>query len=194
MKTFILSFVLLGGVLFGQEPAAVYEFLDVPWGTNVEQTKKLFPKRSGARLDRFKSTDKELLFAGGKFAGFKVDNFRLGFVNDRFYKVDVRLEKKSEGHEAEFLALKKMLVQKYGDAEQPDPAGTRRTLDWHVKDQAAGKEVHLSVAADPAGTGAWIVYTCDRIQDVAAPVAAAKPSGQKGAKPAKITAEAKDDL
>ena len=198
MKTFRLGIILLVAffsTLSAQQPAPpINGFLDVPWGTSVDDAKKLFPKRSGARLDRFKSSEQELRFSGGKFAGHRINDFTLYFSGGRFCKVHTRLERKSVGHEAEFATLKTMLVEKYGPSEQDDAGGTRRTLDWHVT--IGDEKIHMSLSADPKGEGALVVYSNDRVKDEAKPVAPVALKAKPGSlqKPIKVEEGAKKDL
>src|SRR5689334_592145 len=103
-------------------PKAVEGFLGLPWGADSIDAQNTFAKRSGVLLDPGSNEDK-LIFNDGKFAGLEVNHFSLEFVKGRFWRADVHFVAKSVGHEAEFLALKKLLVEKYGDAKQPDPNG-----------------------------------------------------------------------
>jgi hypothetical protein len=177
-----------------QSPATpITGFLDVPWGATVEEAKKIFPKRSGARLDRTRSTDAELRFVGGKFAGMRAHSFYLQFVNGRFWKADARVENQSAGHEAEFATLKKMMTEKYGPAVNDNPAGTVRVLDWSVDAGPGLERNHLALSADPKGDGAVIMYACDRVRKEGAQ-AGPKSEPGKTPKPIRVGASAKDDL
>jgi hypothetical protein len=163
-------------------------FLELPWGAGVAEAKKQIPERSRARLDRQKSNETHLRFEGGKFASFKANQFDLSFADDSFYRAEVRLEPLSKDHAKEFAALKKLLTEKYGPPGRDETGRLEST--WYFP--VPGKPADLiNVHADPKGPGLHLFYLSEGTKAAAKKVAADPAPTPK---PAKTSADAKDDL
>ncbi len=192
----------LQGSAFSQAPAEqgkqVEGLLGLPWGTSLQDAKKQFPGRSGARLDRIKSDDRELLFTGGKFAGFRASSFLLHFVNGRFWKGDIRLESKSARHEAEFGTLKRMLTEKYGPPKRDVSSEAGMVSEWYIVGVPGQDHEKIVMDSDAKGTGAFLFYASDRTRKELenSGAGAPKPNSQttKPDKTIKVAPSARDDL
>jgi hypothetical protein len=186
-KTFVLLAIGLFSsvsLLFGAE---LEGFLDLPWGAGPDEARKQISGRTHARFERQKSDDTHLRFDDGKFAGFKAEHLELNFAGAHFFRAEVRLAPVSKEHEKEFAALKKLLTEKYG-APGRDEAD-RHECTWYFP--VTGKPANLiNLSADPKGSGLLIFYLSESSKAAAANAGAQAAT----AKPAKTSANAKDDL
>jgi len=186
----IPALALLASTLRAAEPAppAVDGFLEIPFGTNEDATKKGYVARTHARFDRQKSNETQLRFEGGRFAGFKVTHADLKFAAGGFFCAEVFLEATSKDHEKEFATIKQMLTEKYGAPGRDERVGENLETDWHFP--IPGQPANLIwIISLPHGEGVKVIYQSDATRK-----AAPKPAMAGQAKPARTSASAKDDL
>ncbi|MDB6138920.1 MAG: hypothetical protein JWO94_1992 [Verrucomicrobiaceae bacterium] len=185
-KHFVFLVLSLFGTFSSAFSADLDGFLDFPWGGKIEDAKKLVAARSHGRLDRQKSDDSHLRFENGKFAGLKASHFDLNFSGGLFFRAEVRLDPVSKEHDKEFVALKKLLTDKYGMPGRDEHDRLESTWYFPIPGQPANL---INLSADPKGTGLQIFYLSESSKLPAAAGAIAKI-----AKPARVSGGAKDDL
>jgi hypothetical protein len=179
------------GQAAAEEGVKVKGLLGLPWGSTLEDAKKQFPNRSGARLDRINSDDRKVLFNGGKFAGFRATSFLLHFVNGRFWKGDIRLESKSAKHQTEFATLKRMLTEKYGPPARDVNSEAGMVAEWYLEGVPHQDHEKIVLDSDAKGTGAFLFYASDRTRkELETGAAKVEPART----PLKVAPSAKDDL
>lgn len=186
--------------LCAQVPAAAQSpppqtagFLDIPWGSSSESVKKQFTSRTRARFDRAASSNGDLQFTGGKFAGFKVSKFFLHFASDRLWKADVVFEGVSKDHQKEFATLKQLLIEKYGPPTSDSKHDQDLVAEWYLRGPPGIDKDKINLNSDSRGSGMKLFYAADRVarEPIGAPKAV---NAANKTKTLPVAPKAKDDL
>lgn len=188
--------ILPAGAIRAQAPAPPAQtdgFLDVPWSSPAEVVKKDFASRSRARLDRAASTDEELQFNGGRFAGFKVERFILKFSGDRFWKADVIFEPARRDYVKEFQTLRQLLVGKYGAPGSDSRRAEDQSAEWYLRGVPGVDKDKIFLTTEAGKNRMTMFYAADRIakEPAAAPP---RPPDPGKTKTLRTAPGAKDDL
>jgi hypothetical protein len=170
-------------------------FLDLPWASNAEFIKKQFTARTHAHFDKPASSNDELQFSGGKFAGFTASRFSLHLASDRLWKADVVFDAVSKDHKKEFASLRQLLVEKYGPPTSDSKHDQDLVAEWYLSGLPGVDKDKICLDTDVKGSGMKLFYAADRIARVAiVPVAPPATDAANKAKPLSVSPKAKDDL
>lgn len=151
-----ILFLLIAAPSWAQIMKGPDGFLDMPWGTPVEDVKKKLLTREGVTFTR--NVTDGFLLSGGTFAGHPVSTWALYFDRDRLCRAEARLS--GGGNRAEVLqTIKKELMNRYGAPARSHGNGNCR---WKFPQSAThplAEAVELSV--DSGWNEVFVSYICE---------------------------------
>ena len=145
-------FCCLTSLALGAPPT---EFLDIRWGANSTEVKRIMSQREGAEIKEESPT--KLTYEGGTFASYPVERYELEFADGRFSRGTVYVEIPSGNGKGgvplrnlQFEDLFKSLSTKYGKGDRSGGDGKHAQSDWKwsVGDPRSGQKrtvtIHLA--------------------------------------------------
>lgn len=141
------------GQILQPDEVVLEGFLGILWGASSESAKKTMGEKGFTYVGLSKHS--ELVFKGGNFANFPVQQVTLTFFSNQFFQAEVDFPKTDDDVKT-FSTLMDAYVQKYGvqfEPHYPDPS----TCIWQCKDDNTVTLIHSN--------GIGIVYINKSLSD-----------------------------
>lgn len=118
-----ILFILCASKQLRADPAPPKSFCDIPWGTSIDEAKRILGQKNDMRLS--KETSTKLIYVGGSFAAIPAERWELDFLESGFYRGSVCLTMSigtaidgTEMRAYQFEDLAGLLTSKYGKGKR----------------------------------------------------------------------------